>query len=120
MTTTRKTLAEAKAKPFAFSTKAKARLAALSDAEIEQTAASDSDNPALGDDILAAAVLGRRVRLARKRLGLSQSRFAERFRIPVATLRDWEQGRHKPDATALAYLTVIERAPDAVERALKE
>ncbi len=64
-------------------------------------------------------MLGRRVRLARQALGLSQAEFASRFRIPVATLRDWEQGRRKPDATGLAYLTVIERDPDAVVRALE-
>jgi len=39
-------------------------------------------------------------------------------RIPLGTLRDWEQGRREPDAAALAYLRVIEREPEAVARAL--
>ena len=42
----------------------------------------------------------------------------ERFQIPVASLRDWEHGRRMPDAATRAYLTVIEREPEAVQRAL--
>ncbi|MFC7738307.1 helix-turn-helix domain-containing protein [Roseomonas sp. GCM10028921] len=57
------------------------------------------------------------VRLLRKQSGLSQSEFAKRYRIPLGTLRDWEQGRREPDAAALAYLRVIEREPEAVARA---
>lgn len=43
---------------------------------------------------------------------------AERYRIPLGTLRDWKQGRREPDAAALAYQRVIEREPKAVDRAL--
>ena len=52
------------------------------------------------------------------RPGLSQPAFAEKYDIPVGTLRDWEQGRTRPDAAALAYLRVIEHEPEAVQRAL--
>lgn len=44
--------------------------------------------------------------------------FAARFRMPLGTLRDWEQGRKEPDAVARAYLTVIGRNPSAVAKAL--
>jgi putative transcriptional regulator len=54
----------------------------------------------------------------RKRLGLSQAKFAERFGLSPATVRDWEQGRRRPDRTARTLLTVIDRDPEAVERAL--
>ncbi len=54
----------------------------------------------------------------RKRLGISQAEFAARFRIPVATLRDWEQNRRQPDGAAFAYLRVIAREPEMVARAL--
>jgi len=97
----------------------KARLDAMTDEEIEQNAIDDPDNPPWTDGELERGVLGRRVRLARQANGLTQAEFAARFQIPVATLRDWEQGRRKPDATSLAYLTVIERDPDAVVRALQ-
>ena len=50
---------------------------------------------------------------------LSQTAFAERYGIPVGTLRDWEQDRRQPDQTARVLLAVIERDPEAVERALK-
>ncbi|AOO84464.1 NadS family protein [Bosea vaviloviae] len=55
----------------------------------------------------------------RKRLGLSQDAFAKKFGLSVATLRDWEQGRRQMDRTAQAFLKVIDRAPEAVEKALK-
>ena len=58
------------------------------------------------------------VRVIRRALGLSQEQFAERFQIPLGTLRDWEQGRKEPDAAARAYLVVIGRNPAAVSEAL--
>ncbi len=97
----------------------KARLDAMTDEEREQNALDDPDNPPWTEEELERGVLGRRVRLARQAAGLSQQEFAERFQIPVATLRDWEQGRRKPDAASLAYITVIEREPEAVVRALQ-
>ncbi|HRD46919.1 MAG TPA: helix-turn-helix domain-containing protein [Caulobacter sp.] len=60
-----------------------------------------------------------RVRIIRRALKLSQEAFSARFRIPIGTLRDWEQGRKVPDAATRAYLTVIAREPDAVARALE-
>ncbi len=56
----------------------------------------------------------------RDHLGLTQEEFAARYRIPVGTLRDWEQGRKRPDAPARAYLTVIARDPHAVANLLGE
>ena len=41
-----------------------------------------------------------------------------RYHIPLGTLRDWEQGRSEPDQPAKAYLTVIARDPEGVDRAL--
>jgi putative transcriptional regulator len=54
----------------------------------------------------------------RRRLAMSQEEFARSFGIPLATLRGWEIGRHAPDATATAYLNVINRIPDPVRAAL--
>jgi putative transcriptional regulator len=58
------------------------------------------------------------VAAVRRRLRLSQGAFATLFGIPLATLKDWEQGRRQPDAPARAYLRVIARDPKAVRRAL--
>ena len=60
-----------------------------------------------------------RIQMIRKGLGLSQAEFALQFHIPLATLKDWEQGRRQPEAAAWAYLQVIEGEPAAVRRALK-
>ncbi|MFP5211799.1 MAG: helix-turn-helix domain-containing protein [Acidobacteriota bacterium] len=59
------------------------------------------------------------VKVIRRALGLSQEDFATCFRIPLGTLRDWEQGRKEPDAAAKAYLTVIARDPESVRHALQ-
>ena len=54
----------------------------------------------------------------RKGLGLTQAAFAARYGFPIGTLRDLEQGRARPDASTRAYLVVISREPEAVQRAL--
>lgn len=51
------------------------------------------------------------VRAIREALGLSQQAFSSAYRIPLPTLKGWEQGRRQPDATASAYLSVIARLP---------
>jgi putative transcriptional regulator len=59
------------------------------------------------------------VRGIRRGLGMSQAAFAEAYRIPLATLKNWEQGRRVPDGPAAAYLQVIARVPAVVKGALE-
>lgn len=59
------------------------------------------------------------VRAIRRRLGLSQEAFCDRFGFKKATVRDWEQKRRRPEAAARVLLTVIDREPEAVTRALE-
>ena len=59
------------------------------------------------------------VRAIRRKLRMSQTEFAERFRIPLPTLKNWEQGRRQPDAPASAYLHAITRRPREISEALK-
>lgn len=94
------------------------RMDAMTPEEIEQNALDDPDNPPSTDEELDRGVAGRRVRLLRRSLGLSQPEFAERYRINLARLRDIEQGRTMPDSAFLAYITVIEQEREAVDRAL--
>ncbi|WP_233713036.1 helix-turn-helix domain-containing protein [Amaricoccus solimangrovi] len=64
---------------------------------------------------------GQRARLIRRTrtaLGLSQVEFAKRFRVPVGTLRDWEQARATAPDFAVAYVRVIARHPEMVAEAL--
>ncbi|KXW56629.1 helix-turn-helix domain-containing protein [Ferrovum sp. PN-J185] len=52
------------------------------------------------------------VRQAREKTGLTQSAFAERIETPVATLRDWEQGRFSPPGGVLCLLRLIIKHPE--------
>jgi putative transcriptional regulator len=58
------------------------------------------------------------VKALRRKLKLSQAAFARRYGFNPARIRDWEQGRSRPDGAVRAYLLVIQREPKAVERAL--
>jgi putative transcriptional regulator len=51
------------------------------------------------------------VRAARSKLGLSQTEFAARIGTPVATLRDWEQGRSSPPGAAMCLLRLLVAHP---------
>jgi putative transcriptional regulator len=59
------------------------------------------------------------VKAIRAKSGLSQSEFARRYGFNVRTLQEWELGRTEPPSAVRAYLTVIDRFPDTVDRALK-
>jgi putative transcriptional regulator len=76
-----------------------------------------SERPWTEAELLAARPLpfAKKIRL---RLLLTQEEFANRYGIPLGTLRDWEQGRTEPDATAKAYLKVIALEPETVADAL--
>lgn len=54
----------------------------------------------------------------RKKLKLSQVAFADRFCLPVGTIRDWEQSRRSPDRAAVVLLSIIDRNPDVVAETL--
>jgi putative transcriptional regulator len=58
------------------------------------------------------------VKAIRRSLRMSQHRFAAAFRIPLPTLKNWEQGRRQPDAPAAAYLLAIKRRPKEVMEAV--
>ena len=58
------------------------------------------------------------VRAVREGYGLSQSKFAALMGISPATLRNWEQGRRKPEGSAQVLLRVVARHPEAVLEAV--
>ena len=95
------------------------KLDSMSDAERTRAACDDPDAVPLTPADVMTMKRAPQVRIIRRALALSQEAFAARFRIPLGTLRDWEQGRKEPDAAARAYLTVIGRNPDAVSEALE-
>ncbi len=59
------------------------------------------------------------VRAVRIKLGQSQSEFALMIGVSVGTLRNWEQGRRRPEGPALALLRIATRNPRAVQQALR-
>jgi putative transcriptional regulator len=54
------------------------------------------------------------VRTVRKEYRLSQSKFAALMGISPGTLRNWEQGRRKPEGSARILLRIVARHPEAV------
>lgn len=58
------------------------------------------------------------VKAIRRSLRMSQQRFAAAYRIPLATIKNWEQKRRIPDAPAAAYLRAIARKPKEVMEAV--
>jgi len=52
------------------------------------------------------------VRQARELTGLTQAAFAARIDTPVATVRDWEQGRFAPSGAVTCLLRLIISHPE--------
>jgi|SRR5579872_3818328 len=92
---------------------------AMSEAERHQAALSDPDSQPATEAQLTRARHIPTVRALRQRLKLTQEEFAARFHLPLGTVRDWEQGAHRPDKAAQVLLTIISKDPDAVVRALE-
>ncbi|HEY7806982.1 MAG TPA: helix-turn-helix domain-containing protein [Croceibacterium sp.] len=67
---------------------------------------------------LKRGLMGREVRLLRRRLGMSQDEFAKAYGIPLSSVRQYEIGRHMPPPAVRAYLKAISAEPEAVRRAL--
>lgn len=95
-----------------------ARVNAMTDDEVLAAALSDPDAPPLDPETLSKMRRISPVKALRQRLGLTQVEFAEAFRLPVSTLRDWEQHRSTPDAPARALLRAIELEPETMRRLL--
>jgi putative transcriptional regulator len=96
-----------------------AKVAALTPEQIHAAALSDPDAQPLPRDMRGLTRIPN-VKKLREKLGLTQEEFAATYRIPVGTLRDWEQRRKFPDAPARAFLLVIEKNPEGVAALLKE
>jgi DNA-binding transcriptional regulator YiaG len=62
-----------------------------------------------GDDVAAL----------RRFVGLSQSQFAQAMGISVHTLRNWEQGRRRPEGPAIGLLRIAARHPRIIPENVK-
>ena len=83
-------------------------------ARVDATTEAEIDRQAAFDDAEAAKDAAAWVRRVRRRSRLSQTEFALRIGISVATLRGWEQGKLVPQGAARTLLRVIDRVPEAV------
>jgi putative transcriptional regulator len=104
-------------------------LDALKDLDIEVEAAAieaDAGMPLPGlRESLADAKAGRfgrvhtpeqiLLREARRKTGRSQTEFARLIATPVATLRDWEQGRFSPPGGVTCLMRLLSKHPKLVE-----
>jgi putative transcriptional regulator len=91
----------------------------MTPAAIERAALADPDARPLTPADTKRMKRTPQAKIIRRALGMTQEEFAARYRIPLGTLRDWEQGRAVPDQPARAYLTVIARTPHEVQQALE-
>ena len=102
-----------------------AKVSRTTEKQIVAQIAADRDTGAIFSDAeLARArrvvplTTARNVKSLRRRLGLSQQQFADRYGFSVETIRNYEQGHRQPTGPARVLLQVIASEPDAVTRAL--
>lgn len=91
----------------------RARVAATREADIAKHMREDGEDP---DAVLGPLIEEVPPAHIREQIGMTQVEFAKTLRIPVATLRNWEQGRVRIDPAARALFRILSRDP---ERALK-
>lgn len=88
-------------------------------AAVEAAAPADPDAQPLNPSDLKRMKRTPQAKIIRRALELTQEEFSERYRIPLGTLRDWEQGRAEPDQASGAYLKVIASESERVGRLLR-
>lgn len=94
----------------------RAKVAATREADIAEHAHQDGEDP--------NAVLGPWIEEVppahiREQIGMTQVEFAKTLRIPVATLRNWEQGRVRIDPAARALFRILSRDPQYALKVLE-
>lgn len=92
----------------------RAKFDATTEEDIRRQMTEDGEDPA--HEVSIEEVFTPQV--IRKRLKMTQEEFARALRIPVATLRNWEQGRNAIDPAARSLLVVVARNPRTALAAL--
>lgn len=62
---------------------------------------------------------GEDIAALRRFVGLTQVEFARAIEISVHTLRNWEQGRRRPEGPAIALLKIAARHPRIIRENLR-
>jgi len=92
----------------------RAKIDATTEADIRRHMREDDQ----GETDLASFAAFIPPQLLRTQLGMTQGEFARALRIPLSTLRNWEQGRVLPDPAARSLLTIVAKNPRAALKAL--
>ena len=108
------TLAEAMERPFNGD---RAKLEATNEEDIRRYMIEDGYDPD-DPDYFKDAVVIRQPHVIRERLGMTQVEFAKLIDAPLATLKNWEQGRTMVPPYVRVLLNILDREPEAALRAL--
>lgn len=95
----------------------RAKVEATTEADIRRHMLEDGEDPEADPTGFSA---GPSIRALRTRLDMTQPQFADALRVPLATLRNWEQGRVTPDPAARSLLRIVARSPEMALAVLKE
>src|SRR6266566_4347212 len=109
----RKTLAQAKAEGGYFD---REKFDSFTDADIERMIDEDPDLAPRNETLVRLL----EARDVRRKLGLSQQKFAQKLGVPVATVRQWERDETPVDPLLQALLRILDRIPEPALRALDE
>src|SRR3954467_3164676 len=90
----------------------RAKIAATTERDIRRHQIKDGEAPDVPLHEFELSVLPR---VVRRKLNMTQEQFAAALHIPVATLRNWEQGRVTPDPTARSLLVIAYKQPEALK-----
>jgi putative transcriptional regulator len=93
----------------------RAKIAATSEEDIARHMREDGEDPGAAPGTFVEDVPPAQIR---EHMGMTQVEFAEVLRIPVATLRNWEQGRVRIDPAARALFRILNRDPKHALKAL--
>jgi putative transcriptional regulator len=93
------------------------RMEATTEEDIRRHMIEDGEDPDEATPHLEAVVLPQDVR---KKLRMTQADFAALLRVPIGTLRNWEQNRFVMEPAAQTLLKLIDREPEAALRALRQ
>jgi putative transcriptional regulator len=103
---TRKTLAQINAEKGYFD---KEKFDSFTDADIERMIDEDPDLAPRTETLIPVL----KACEVRKKLGLSQQKFAKKLGVPLKTVKAWEQDFAPYDPVVQALLRILDRIPEA-------
>ena len=90
-----------------------AKLDATTEEDIRRHMIEDGEDPDAGIPANAEFVVPPQI--VREKLGMTQEEFAKALRVPIGTLRNWEQRRVGLDPAVRSLLAIIYKMPEALK-----